>query len=108
MGVFYVWWVWSKNFARASARTFFSPPLTQPPQFQNRVYAPVQAFIVINRHVSFYNHGLLKHITDNHDLCSDDDRKQMMDYCHKFGQFCQRKVFEVPSGTFKQGTAKSK
>ena len=67
-----------------------------------------QAFIVIRRHISFYNHGLLKHITDNHDLCSDDDRKQMADYCHEFGQFCRRKVFEVPSGTFKQGTAKSK
>ena len=28
-----------QKFARASAHTFFSPPLTQPPQFQNRVYA---------------------------------------------------------------------
>ena len=68
----------------------------------------VQAFLVIRRHISFYNHELLKHITDNHDLCSDDDRKQMTDYCHEFRQFCQRKVFEVPSGTFKQDTAKSK
>ena len=28
-----------QKFARSGAHTFFSPPLTQPPQFQNRVYA---------------------------------------------------------------------
>ena len=49
-------WAWlhtgrcGQKFARASARTFFYPPLTQlpppPPQFQNCVYAPVNGSLI--------------------------------------------------------------
>ena len=40
-----------QKFSRAQARTFFSSPLTQPPQFQNRVYAP--ALLIILAHIHF-------------------------------------------------------
>ena len=59
-----------------------------------------EAFIILRRHMSFFNFDLLKHITDSKKLCTDDDRKRMDDYCVKFERFCRRKVFEVPPTVF--------
>ena len=53
-------------------------------------------FTIIIPYMSFFNFEVLKHITDSSQLCSDDDRKRMEEYCRHFEQFCRRKVFEVP------------
>ena len=54
-----------------------------------------EAFGVLAFHMSFFNFKLLKHITNSTQICTDDDRKRMEDYCTKFKEFCRRKVFEV-------------
>ena len=65
-------------------------------------------FAILNPYMSFFNFGLLKHITDSRKLCTDDVRKCMEDYCSKFEKFCRRKVFEVPSAAFGATISKSK
>ena len=67
-----------------------------------------RVFIVLQPHMSFFNYELLKHITDCKELCTDDDRKRMDEYCIKLNEFCRRKTFEVPPGTFGQSTATAK
>ena len=67
-----------------------------------------KAFIILRRHMSFFNFDLLKHITDSRKLCTDDDRKRMEDYCSRFEEFCRRKVFEVPPAAFGVSTSKCK
>ena len=63
------------------------------------VYA---AFIVLRRHMSFFNFELLQHIIKSEELCTNEDRKQMKEYCNKFDQFCRHKVFEVPPDVYGQ------
>ena len=65
-------------------------------------------FLIIQPHISFFNHELLKHITDSKELCTDDDRKRMDEYCTKFNDFCRRKIFEVPTSAFGQFTTTAK
>ena len=65
-------------------------------------------FLIIQSHMSFFNYELLKHITDSKELCTDDDRQRMDDYCTKFNEFCRRKIFEVPPSAFGQSTATAK
>ena len=65
-------------------------------------------FIILQPHMSFFNYELLKHITDCEKLCTEDDRKEMSEYCTKFNEFCRRKIFEVPPGVFGQPTSTAK
>ena len=67
-----------------------------------------EAFLVLRPHMSFSNFGLLKHITDSRELCSESDRRHMDEYIHRFNSFCKRKVFEVPPGAVVQPTSKLK
>ena len=67
-----------------------------------------EAFVILKHYMSFFNFDLLKHITENQKLCTDDDRKRMEDYCIKFEKFCRRKVFEVPPAAFGVTTSKCK
>lgn len=55
-----------------------------------------EAFIIIRPYMTFFNYDLLKHITQDTGICTNDDQKWMNDYCDKFDKFCRRKVFEVP------------
>ena len=64
-----------------------------------------EAFTILGSHMSFFNFELLKHITDSTQLCTDDDRKRMEDYCNKFDEFCRRKVFEISPSAVGQSTA---
>ena len=65
-------------------------------------------FIILQPHMSFFNHELLKHITDSKELCTEDDRKRMEKYCSEFNEFCRRKVFEVPPCVFGLSTSIAK
>ena len=64
-----------------------------------------KVFMILQPHMSFFNYGLLKHITDCKELCTDDDRERMKEYCTKFDEFCRRKIFEVPPGAVGKSTA---
>ena len=66
-----------------------------------------RSFIILNDHMSFFNFELLAWIVKSKQLCSDEDRKQLVDYRMKFEHFCRRKVFEVPFHTLRQDTADS-
>ena len=63
-------------------------------------------FAILIRYMSFFNFEVLKHITDSHLLCSDDDRKRMEEYCKHFEYYCRRKVFEVPCDALGLSTSK--
>ena len=65
-----------------------------------------EAFVILRHHMSFFNYELLKHITDNKELCVDDDRKRMENYVSKFNDFCKRKVFEVSPSVVGVSTSK--
>ena len=51
------------------------------------------AFIILRRHMSFFNYEILAHLIESHG--SDEDSKKLEEYEMCFKQFCQRKVFEV-------------
>ena len=56
------------------------------------------AFIVLGKHMSFFNFEILSHII-NH-LGSVNDQENLARYCTQFETFCERKVFEVPPSVF--------
>lgn len=60
------------------------------------------AFIILRRHMSFFNFELLQYIINCEELCTNNDRKRMEEYCSKFDKFCRRKVFEVPPDSYGQ------
>ena len=66
------------------------------------------AFFILRRHMSFFNFELLQHIINSEDICSDDDRKRMKEYCSKFDTFCKRKVFEISPDAVGQTTSSLK
>jgi hypothetical protein len=53
-------------------------------------------FINLRRHnlMSYFDHGILKHIVDIHG--SEDDKCRLKEYIDTFQAFCRRKVYEVP------------
>ena len=55
-------------------------------------------FIVLQKHVSFFNHEVLGHIVTH--LGDDNDRRKFEKYCFQFKHYCKRKVFEVPPNVF--------
>ena len=66
------------------------------------------AFIILRRHMSFFNFELLQHTINCEDLCTNNDRKRMEEYCSKFDKFCRRKVFEVPPDIYGQSRSDGK
>ena len=60
-----------------------------------------EAFIILRRHMSFFNFELLQHIINCEELCTN-DRQRIEKYCDKFDTFCRRKVFEVPPDVYGQ------
>ena len=55
-------------------------------------------FIVLQKHVSFFNYEILYHIVRH--LGDDSDRTNFENYLCKFKVYCERKVFEVPRRVF--------
>ena len=56
-----------------------------------------RVFILLRKHrlISYFDHGILKHIIETHG--TEDDKRKLKDYVDEFHKFCQRKVYEVPS-----------
>ena len=52
-----------------------------------------KAFVILRRHMSFFNYEILAHLIEN--LGNDEDRKKLDDYEKCFRVFCERKAFEV-------------
>ena len=52
-----------------------------------------RAFIILRRHMSFFNYEILAHLIENYG--NDDDRMKLDEYERHFLQFCKRKAFEV-------------
>ena len=57
-------------------------------------------FIILRPYMSFFNYELLECIIEN--IGSDENRRELGEYCTKFNEFCRRKVVEVPSRCFSQ------
>ena len=55
-----------------------------------------RVFMVLSRHMSFFNYEILEHIIQH--LGTDDDRRNLARYLEHFRNFCRRSVFQVPSG----------
>ena len=56
------------------------------------------AFIVLGKHLSFFNYEILSHIIKH--LGSKDDLANLTEYCSQFKTFCDRKVVEVSPSVF--------
>ena len=56
------------------------------------------AFIILQKHMSFFNYEILGHIVRQ--LGDDKDNKNLETFCGQFKDFCKRKVFEVPPSVF--------
>ena len=56
------------------------------------------AFILLEKHMSFFNYDILEHIIDS--LGSDDDKGRLKHYEECLTRFCERKTFEVPPSVF--------
>lgn len=62
-----------------------------------------EAFIILGKHMSFFNYEILSHIVQH--LGDANDNKNYESYCTKFKVFCERKLFEVsPSVFYPSGT----
>jgi hypothetical protein len=79
-----------------------SDDVPQPllPEEQDRVEEArsiEKIFILLRKHklISYFNHGILKHIIEIYG--SEDDKRRLKEYVDEFQAFCRRKVFEVPS-----------
>ena len=78
-------------------------PLLKEDEMELRCSKSVDdAFIILRRHMSFFNFELLQHIIYCEELCTNNDRQQMEEYRGKFDTFCRRKVFEVPPNVYGQ------
>ena len=51
------------------------------------------AFIILRRHMSFFNYEILAHLIENYG--NEEDQKKLSEYERCFKQFCERKAFEV-------------
>lgn len=56
------------------------------------------AFIILGKHMSFFNYEVLGHIIRH--LGSDCDKKNLEKFCSQFKTFCERKLFEVSPSVF--------
>ena len=56
------------------------------------------AFIILGKHMSFFNYEILGHILRH--LGDDNDNKKFESYCSQFKVFCEHKLFEVSPGVF--------
>ena len=63
-----------------------------------------KSLLILQLHMSFFNFELLKHIIEGRQTGSDEDRKQMEDYCIKFELYCRRRLVEVPPGAIGQSS----
>ena len=63
------------------------------------------AFIVLRKHVSFYNYEVLGHIIEH--LGAPEDKENLASFCSKFEEFCQRKLFEVSPRAFSSSSDQS-
>lgn len=94
------------------ALTLFATPKLQKPLLKEdekelRSCTSInEAFLILQPYTSFFNIELLKHITDSKKICTDEDRREMKEYCSELEKFCRRRVFEVPPGIFGQSTSK--
>ncbi len=64
------------------------------------------AFIILRRHMSFFNYEILSHIIDH--LGSENDQEELANYCSQFKTFCERRIFEVPPSVFDPSGQKRK
>ena len=56
------------------------------------------AFIILRKHVSFFNHGILQHIIQH--LGDENDQGKFDEFSGKFTAYCERRVFEAPPAIF--------
>ena len=56
------------------------------------------AFIILRKHMSFFNHGILQHIIEH--LGGENDQSKFSDFYDRFVLYCKRKVFEAPPAIF--------
>ena len=56
------------------------------------------AFIILRKHMSFFNHGILQHIIEH--LGDENDQSKFSDFYDRFVLYCKRKVFEAPPAIF--------
>lgn len=67
-----------------------------------------RVFMVLSRHMSFFNYEILEHIIKHHG--TDEDQKSLSKYLNHFRNFCKRSVFQVPPHIFghSQGVGEAK
>ena len=65
-----------------------------------------EVFTDLAPEMSFFNHTILVNIIK--ELGDEDDKMRVSDYSKEFGEFCERKVFEVESGSCSCGQNLSK
>ena len=72
------------------------PLLTDKLESIEEVRSIDRVFILLKRHklISYFDHGILKHIIETHG--TEDDKCRLREYIDEFQQFCRRNVFEVP------------
>lgn len=60
------------------------------------------AFILLEKHMSFFNYDMLEHIIDS--LGNHNDRERLKHYEECLTRFCKRKTFEVAPSVFHSGS----
>ena len=55
-------------------------------------------FIILRKHMSFFNHGILQHIIEH--LGDENDRSKFSDFYCRFTVYCERRVFKAPPTMF--------
>ena len=61
----------------------------------------VQAFIILRKHMNFFNHEILGHIVEK--LGDSDDKENYEQFRSKFKVFCGRRIFEISPSVYSTG-----
>ena len=59
------------------------------------------AFIILTKHTSFFNHEILGRIVKK--LGDEDDKKRYETFCSDLKEFCERRIVEVPPTAYSSG-----